>query len=406
MKQRVLIVNKFYYRRGGDCVCAINLANLLREQGHEVAEFAMRYPENLPSRWSSFWPKEVSFSGGASGKIAAVRRVFGGEGVKRDFTRMLDEFRPHIVHLHNIHSYISPIVARLARKRGIPVVWTMHDYKLVCPSYSCLRDGQPCELCFTDINNVVTKRCMKGSLAASLIAWGEAKRWSRKLMQKWTDRFICPSHFMARKLAEGGFAENKLVTICNFIGPEAASLFSRLAASGHSASREPYYCYLGRLSKEKGVDTLLAAASTLPFELRVAGDGPQAGELRERYAHCSNIRFLGHLEAAKAAELISRARLSVTPSECYENNPLSVIESLCAGTPVVGADIGGIPELIDPATGLIFPAGDVAALRTAIDTAWHTDYDYKSIADASLRRFSAVNYYSLITQLYDEVTRR
>lgn len=406
MKQpRVLIVNKFYYRRGGDCVCTINLERLLRARGHDVAVFAMRYPLNEPSPWESYWPPEVDFGGGPADKLAAVRRTLGLGDVRRCFARMLGDFRPDVVHLNNIHSYLSPVVGALARHAGIPVVWTLHDYKLICPSYLCLRSGRVCEECFASAgarkSRLIATRCMKGSLAASAVAYVEARRWSAPRLSRFTSRFICPSDFMARKMEQGGYDPAKLVTLCNFIDPDMERAYRQLLDSGTlSRMREPYYCYVGRLSAEKGVATLLEAASRLPYELRVAGDGPLAAELRSRYASARNIRFLGRLDGHGVRSLLASARLSVMPSECYENNPLGVIESLCAGTPVVGASIGGIPELLDHASGLLFDSGSASGLTHALGRAWNTAYDHAAIAVASLQRFSAAAHYTSLADIY------
>ncbi len=397
MKQRVLIVTKFYYRRGGDCVCALNLERLLRDNGHEVAVFAMQYPENEPSEWSRYWVPEVDFSGGGKAKIQAVKRTLGYGGVKAAFQRLLDDFHPDVVHLHNIHSYLSPAVAQLARKSGTRVVWTLHDYKLLCPSYSCLREGQPCELCYRQKRNVLTRRCMKGSLAASAVAWLEAKKWNRSKLQRYTQTFICPSDFMARKMAQGGFDKSKLVTLSNYIEPSLAEAYAKIDLDGKPRD---YYCYIGRLSPEKGVTTLLEAASRLPYKLKVAGDGPLAEELRERYGDCQQIEFLGRISGSEVLELLSGARLSVMPSECYENNPLGVIESLSAGVPVVGAEIGGIPELIAPGCGLTYTSGDADALTEAIKSAWAADYDREAIRTLALGNFSPATHYHHLLDIY------
>lgn len=405
MKPRVLLVNKFYYRRGGDCVCVLNLEEMLRARGHEVAVFAMRHPENLPSPWESYWAPEVGFAGGAGAKLNAVSRTMGFGSIRRRFRRILRDFRPDVVHVHNIHSYLSPVVVRIAHDAGIKVVWTLHDYKLLCPSYACLRDGSPCELCFGRKGQVLATRCMKGSLAASAVAYAEALRWNRSVLSRMTSGFICPSRFMKEKMAQGGFPQEKLTVLCNFLAPEMASRMERNAVGGHTREREPYYCYVGRLSVEKGVGTLLQAAAGLPYELRVAGDGPLAEELRAKYAHCGNIRFLGRLDAEGVEKLLASARLSVLPSECYENNPLGVIESLCCGTPVVGARIGGIPELISEDTGVTYPSGDVEALRASIARAWTTDFDHGGIATRSLLRFSATAYYKALCTIYSDQPR-
>lgn len=137
---KVLLVNKFYYYRGGDCICTINLEALLKENGHEVSVFAMQFSENLPTPWSKYFPSEIKFKPGI-GMIEAFTRPFGTNEVKTKFNALLDDFCPDIVHVHNIHSQLSPIVIEIAHKRGIKVVWTLHDYKLLCPRYDCLRNN-------------------------------------------------------------------------------------------------------------------------------------------------------------------------------------------------------------------------------------------------------------------------
>ena len=397
MKQRVLLVNKFYYRRGGDCVYLLNLEEMLRSRGHEVAVFAMDYPENSPSEWSQYFAPEITFQGGALQKIKAVGRTLGIGDINAAFTSVLDKFKPDVVHLNNIHSYLSPQIARIARRHGIKVVWTLHDYKLICPSYSCRCHGEICERCFTDKSQVVKQRCMKGSLGASLIAWLEAQKWDTSALSTAVDSFICPSEFMAAKMAQGGFPKGKIVTLNNFIAPE---MWEKCSSAPVNTDRDDYYCYVGRLSEEKGVETLLKTASRLPYRLKIAGGGPLAEELKKRYAGCDNIEFLGHLDGDGVNRLLAAARFSVVPSEWYENNPFSVIESHCAGTPVVGANIGGIPELIDDTDGITFMSRDTESLEDAIQEAWNMTWDYKKISRKALARFSPEQHYIALHKIY------
>ena len=394
-KKRILIANKFYYPRGGDCIVAMNLERLLKEQGHEVAVFAMQYPENVDSGWNSYYASQVDFAGSLGGKLCAAKRLMGHGDIKAAFTRILDDFNPHIVHLHNIHSYLSPVLAKLAKRHGCRVVWTLHDYKLVCPSYACLLNGKPCEQCIGHGKmHVLKNRCMKGSLAASALAYIEARKWNRNVLERYTDAFICPSHFMAGKMHKDGFNQEKIHVVCNHIDSNKLALFNSL-----SASREDYYAFVGRLSAEKGVETLLNVASKLPYTIKVAGDGPLKEELEQRYSN-SNILFLGHQNAEQVAELLSKARFSVVPSEWYENNPLSVIESLCAGTPVVGARTGGIPELLDKSCGITFMPGISEELTTAINQAFTTNWHYNSIKEVSIKRFSAKEHLNQVLNIY------
>ena len=205
MAQRVLLVNKFYYPRGGDCVVTMATERLLREHGHEVAVYAMRYPENVSSTWEGYFAEQVAFDGGISGKLRAVQRMLGRDGIADGFARILDDFQPDVVHLHNIHSYLSPVVAQVAHERGCRVVWTMHDYKLVCPSYSMLAGGKPCQRCVEGgPRGVLVTRCMKGSLSASAMAWLEAKQWSRERLEQWVDAYVCPSEFMRQMMCPRG----------------------------------------------------------------------------------------------------------------------------------------------------------------------------------------------------------
>ncbi len=394
---KILIVNKFYYPRGGDCICAMTLERLLRENGHKTAVFAMDYPENIDSGFNRYFAPEVSFSGGIGNKLKAASRIFGGAGVKKAFAKLLTDFRPDIVHFNNIHSYLSPVIVEMAKKAGAKTVWTLHDYKLVCPAYSCLSNGKICEDCIGgNKRNVLSKRCMKGSRAASFLAWQEAGKWNVSRLEKATDCFICPSTFMASKMKQGGFSEEKLKVVCNFADPEKTRNLTV------STERKPYYAYVGRQSDEKGEETLQKAAVQFPYPLKIAGGGPLEDDLRMRFGRCENIEFLGMQNTQQVKELLSNARFSVIPSEWYENNPLSVIESLCTGTPVVGARIGGIPELVTPGNGLLFRSGHVDSLVNSIAVAWESAFDYQNIAKEALQRFSTQRYLKEILAAYND----
>ena len=388
---RVLLVNKFYYRRGGDCIAMMNTEALLRERGHEVKVYTMSHPSNVDSANMLGAAREVHF-GSLPDKVRYLWRMMGWDDVPRQFAAMVAEFRPDVVHLHNIHSYLSPALARVAHEHGARVVWTMHDYKLICPVYTLLHDIQPCEQCLTHPNAVLRNRCMKQSLAASVAAWVEARRWSLKKLTQWTDAFVCPSEFMATMLRKGGIPADKLHVIPNFM-PNVEQTPSAAPVAGR-------YCYIGRLSPEKGVRTLVTVARELPYDLMIAGDGPLADELRELCSAPSNIHLLGQLDAHKVKELIASSQFTVVPSEWYENNPLSIIESHCAGRPVVAADMGGIPELIDEHNGILFTAGDHDALRRAITKAMGTHWNHETIAQRAQERSSPQNHYQALTQIY------
>lgn len=398
-KQRVLLVNKFYYPRGGDCIQMMGVERLLRQHGHEVAVFSMQYPENNPTEYSRYFPEKVDFSGGVKARLAAAARIFGYGGVKARFEKLLRDFTPDVLHLHNIHSYISPVVAEIAKKHKIPVVWTLHDYKPACPAYSCLSGGKPCEKCFSDKTNVLRYRCMKASMAASILAYLEAEVWNIKRLCRSTDTFICPSRFMRQAMIRAGIPSDKLEVLNNFINETEDAPMLQSIVPGEK--REEYYCYVGRLSEEKGVSTLIKAAAMLPYKIKIIGTGPLYDYLIKKY-QTPNIEFLGFQEHAETLRLLSKARFSVMPSECYENNPLGVIESLCVGTPVVGSDIGGIPELINKTNGKLFTPFHPDSLRQTIE-AVHNDtrFDYAKIAEEAQIRFSSGTYYKKIIEIYD-----
>ena len=399
MAKRVLLVNKFYYPRGGDCVVVLNTEALLRENGVEAQVFAMEYPQNLPAHYQDSFASKVNFGGGMGNQWRALQRTLGRGDVQECFKAVLDDFKPDVVHLHNIHSYLSPVVGELAHKRGMRVVWTLHDYKLLCPRYDCLLGGKPCEKCFKGAKmNVLVHKCMKNSLPASGVAWLEALKWNRRKLEKNTDVFLCPSEFMAEKMVAGGFDPAKVKVLNNFLDPTKLKQYQ---AIDNNAAREDYYCFVGRLSSEKGIEDLLDVAAHLPYSLKVAGSGTLEPAMRIKYAACSNIEFLGMLDAPDVARLLAGARFSIVPSQWYENNPLSVVESLCAGTPVAGSNMGGIPELIDSSNGIVFQPYDKETLSTAITMSMAREWNHAAIARQALERFSPASHtHTLMKEIY------
>jgi len=388
---KILLANKFYYRRGGDCIYMLNLEKLLKAHGHEVAVFAMDYPENMDTPWKKYFPKNMS-------KLMAFTRPFGSHEVKSTFKKLLDDFKPDVVHLNNVHTQLSPVMAELAHQRGIKVVWTLHDYKLLCPRYDCLKNGNTiCETCFKgDKKACLDNKCMKGSKLASFIGYKEAIVWNRERLEASTDVFICPSQFMADKMVQGEFSKSKMQTLCNFIDVEKCKFSSTDGTDDVELlpKKEDYYCFIGRLSHEKGAKSLIEAANQLPYKLVIIGGGPLMDELKS-VAH-TNIEFVGFKQWNDIKQLVGKARFSVIPSEWYENNPLSVIEAQCLGTPVLGANIGGIPELTD----YTFSSGNIADLKTKIEKMWNLEFDYQQIASDAQHRYDAETYYDKLINIY------
>lgn len=396
---KILLVNKFYYRRGGDCIYTLNLEELLKAHGHEVSVFAMQHPDNLPNKWSHFWPSEIEVRS-SSNIMETLVRPFGSNEVKRKFREMLDNFQPDVVHANIIHTHLSPIIMEIAKARGIRTVWTMHEYKLLCPRYVCFNEGKTCELCFLhggfkrwyDLLGCVRYKCMKGSLAYSLIGYMEALCWNPLRLQNMTDAFICPSQFMAETMARGGFSSSKIHVIPHYINTGKCDVNNYI--------KDDYYCYFGRLSEEKGLHTLIDAANKIPERnLVIVGDGTMRSDLQDRALE--HIRFVGALEWNGLKQVVSRARFTVVPSEWYEVGPLTALESLCLGTPVLGARIGNIPLLIDePTTGLTFKSGDVEDLYSQIRQMFGMNFSYEEVAVTSRIRYDAETYYNRLMAIY------
>lgn len=392
---KILIVNKFYYQRGGDCTAALSLEQLLIEKGNKVAIFSMQHPSNIKSEWDKYFPSYINISSGKiKDKIYAAIRIFHSREVKNKFTKLLDDFNPDIVHLHNIHSYLSPIICQIAHNKGYKVVWTLHDYKLICPSYTCLRESKPCEYCFTNKWNVIKYKCMKKSFSASILAWGEIIFWNKTLLQKYTHSFICPSHFLKIKMIAAGYSDKKLKVLHNFIYKNKNFCFEK----------EDYYCYIGRLSEEKGVDTLLNVAMQLPFKLKIVGSGPLLEYFKSKY-YSPNIEFTGQLSSNQVDILIKKARLLVMPSLWYENNPFSIIEALYFGTPILGSNIGGIPELIKEGdNGFLFQPGNTKDLKDKIIKSFEyfdKTYNFEKISIKAQEKFSRDMFYTNLINIYN-----
>lgn len=393
--KRVLIANKFYYNRGGDCIASISLEQLLKNRGHEVAFFSMNHPQNYPSDWTSFFPSQVDFqSKGLIAKLQAASRIFHSKEVEQKFTQLIQSFKPDILHLNNIHSQLSPLIGEIAHKQGIKVVWTLHDYKLICPNYTCLSYGKICESCLhAGVSHVWKKRCMKGNLPASILAYFEASYWHKERLIKQTDCFISPSSFLASKMKEGGFPSHKIQVLPNF---------SSRALPIERGTKQNYFCYVGRLSHEKGLITLIHAAQQSSYPLVIVGTGPLEEELKRLCDRNDLISFVGYKEWNELHRIISQARFMVVPSEWYENNPLSIIEAHSLGTPVLGANIGGIPELINAQNGMLFEAGNTGDLQEKIQQMFDREFNYSDICSSAREKYSAERYYNKLMEIYEQ----
>ena len=379
---RILLVNKFHYRKGGAETYYLTVGSELERMGHEVAYFSMRHPDNLPCEWDKYFVTQREYNNVRNPLQAArdgVALIYSPEA-KRNFQALCEEFRPDVVHLNNVHRQItlSILDAPYLRENKVPVFYTAHDYVTVCPGYLMLDgDGHVCDACLEDgrYRHCIEGRCVKGSRAKSALAAMEASFNRAHKSNRRIDRVIAPSRFMRSKLIEGGWPEDKVVFLQNFA--DDAILDRATNAGADATDREnPYLLFFGRLSVEKGVDTLLrafdAALPSLPQNMRlvVVGDGPDAAEfkaLASSLGCASRIEFAGYQTGGALQAYVERASLAIASSRWRENMPYSIVEAFAAGTPVVGTDIGGIPELVkEGKTGFICEPGDVQSMADAI----------------------------------------
>jgi glycosyltransferase involved in cell wall biosynthesis len=363
----VLQANKFHFVKGGAERYYLDVSRRLRARGHTVIPFAMRHARNEPSEFERYFVSEVDYHGsmGTLHKLrAAARSVYSRETVRRIGDLVAHE-RPQVAHLHNIYHQISPALIQALDHQGVPMVQTLHDYKVICPGYLFMAGGQICECCRGGrYHNAIARRCLLDSRGASLVGAVEAyvHRWLRTYEK--VRFFLCPSQFMLEKMAEYGVARERLVHLPYFLPLEEYR-------PGYE--RSSYFIYLGRLSREKGVATLLAALRLRAGALltcRILGEGPLEEQLRRQAAEwgLGNVEFSGYLQGEALHAMIRGAAFTVVPSEWYENLPFAVLESFALGTPVVGARIGGIPEMVlDERTGLTFTMGDSRDLAATLE---------------------------------------
>lgn len=405
---KILMCNSFHYLRGGAERCFFELTELLRAEGHSVIPFCMEHERNLPSDYSDYFFSHIDFpttleKPGIGPKVTVLERVIYSREANQKIRRLIEATKPDIAHIHGIAHETSPSILPAIKSYGIPIVQTLHDYKLVCPNTTFMAEGSVCEACKGHkYYNVVRHRCKRGSLAASLLAGIEAySHHFTQIYEKNVDLFISPSQFLKEKVEEFGL-QTPVVHLPNFINMDEFVPTEEIG---------DYFVFCGRLVQQKGIRTLVEAMKEIKeSHLFIAGDGELEGELRAYVAEhdINNVTFLGHLSKAEIIPLVQKAAFMVTPSEWYENNPMSVIEAFASGTPVIGARIGGIPELvIDGETGFLFEPGNVNELVERInkllenrDTLTHMGHRCR--AHVENHNSPSIHYQGTL-QLYDEL---
>jgi glycosyltransferase involved in cell wall biosynthesis len=356
---KILIVHKYHYFRGGAFKNADTLAKLLISKGHDIMHFSMHHPKNLKYKYEKYFVPHIDFleelnKKNFKSKIKVLKNMFYSKISRDKFKEALNFFKPDVIHLHNIHKHLTISILYEAKKRNIPIIWTLHDCSLICPNYVFLSHDKICEKCKNNKFSPLFEKCVKDSFQASLISTFERLFNDFLKIDNKIDAYISPSKFIINKYEEFGYDKKKFNYLPNFYPISNKNIKKQF--------KEKYFIYLGRISQEKGINTLCKAAKMTKINLKIIGDGPLLKNLKEKY-ESKNIKFLGYKTGNELKILRQNAWFTILPSECFENNPYAIIESFSDGVPVIGSKIGGIPELIkDEKNGYLFESKSVKVL--------------------------------------------
>jgi glycosyltransferase involved in cell wall biosynthesis len=376
---KVVVANNYYYLRGGCERVMFNDIQAMSAHGIDIVPFSATDPENVPTPYSSYFVPGADIRATSQlRRIEAAADAIHCGRTAAAFDKLLTETKPDVIHCHNIYGRLSTSILAVAKRRNIPTVLTVHDYKVVCPAYVALKKGKPCSDCIDGhYYRCAVNRCHKGQLGASVIYSIEAY-WARLTGNYGAvSAFLCPSHFIAGLIRQSGIEEERVVYHANSVEPD-----------DYAPSYEgKYVLSVGRLSHEKGLPTFLEAMIGTNIPVRIAGTGPMEASLKEMAEKDGgSIVLEGHCGGARLAELYRNAAFVVVPSEWYENAPMSILESFAYGKPVIGTRIGGIPELITEGEhGYLVESGAKDQLRTAICRLWN-DREAQGIMGRQARR--------------------
>jgi len=386
---KILLVNKFLYPKGGDAISTINTGKLLSAKNHKVIFWGMEHPSNSDYSYKDYFVSNIDFNKPMSfaQQLKATLRILYSLEAKRKIEELVEIEEPDIVHLNNFAHQISPSILHILKKYNIPSVMTMRDYKLVCPVYTMLSNGKPCEKCkdgkyYQCLINI----CAKDSRLKSLLNAAEMYLHHKILhIYDLIQIFIAPSLFLKNKIEEMGL-KRKIVFLPNFVNVEDFK--------PEFNWQENSIVYFGRLSGEKGLFTLIEAMKGVDVNLKIIGEGSlkERLELKVKGESKNNVCFLGYKSGEDLKNKIKKSMFVVLSSEWYENNPRTVLEAFALGKPVIGSRIGGIPELVkDGETGLTFEPGNVEDLRDKIEYFINSPYGITEMGK-NARRFVEENF--------------
>jgi len=366
------MINKFFYPKGGSETYMFLLSDLLRQAGHQVIDFSMQDPKNLPSAYSQYFIKHIDFNkreGLIRDLFKACHLLYSFEA-KKKLKQLIQKEKPDVAHIHNFNFQLTPSILQILKKYKIPVVWTLHDYKVICPNYRLFTQGNVCERCKVyKYYNCFTHKCLKNSWSLSFLAMLEMYLHKIVLASyKSVSCYLAPSKFLAAKVLNWQLPKDKVKQL--YYSLDLAK-FKPSEAVGEGL------VYIGRLVEEKGILTLLEAIKQLPdINLKIAGSGPQLPEI-ERFIESyslANVQLVGYKSGEELRNLISQAKLVMAPSLWYENNPLAILEAFALAKPVIGSNLGGIPELVkDGQTGYLFKPGSADDLAQKIKSLYYNN---------------------------------
>jgi glycosyltransferase involved in cell wall biosynthesis len=385
---KVVLVHNSYQQPGGEDVVFKREGDLLKAAGHDVLEYVRTNSEI----------EDYSIVR----RLTLLGRTVWATDSHRDFTLLLQQHKPDVVHVHNTFPLISPAIYSACRHAGVPVVQTLHNYRLLCPGSNFFRDGRPCEDCLTgSLWQGAVHGCYHNSrLETAAVALMLGVHRARKTWTELVDSYIVLSAFSRSRFIQAGLPDELITVKPNFVDSDP----------GKREGDGSYVLFVGRLDPEKGAPTLLKAWRQLPAEmsLRIVGDGPAKAELMTMTQDSPNISFSGWLSESQVFEAMKGARFLVFPSEWYENLPLTIIEAFACGLPVVASNLGAMQELVEHGrTGLLFQPGNADDLARIIGQAWQQRELMQRMGDEARREYeakysSAVNYRQLI-EIYQHV---
>lgn len=400
---KILMVNKFLYPRGGSESYMLKLGSEYEKQGHTVQYFGMFDEKNTVSNSVGMYTSNMDFHSTGLARFLYPFKIIYSREAKKKLGKVLDDFKPDIVHMNNINFQLTPSIIYAVKKRGIPLVQTVHDYQMICPNHLLysFEENKPCTRCIKGSKlNCIKHSCIHGSKVKSIL--GVVEAWLYKALKTYrkVDLYICPSRFLENKLKTASdIYEGKTFTIHNFI--DKAENIPKIEC-------EPYIVFVGRLSKEKGVELLAECAKLLPeYKFKIAGTGPDGEVLK----NIENAELLGFVSGGSLTALMGNAKILLAPSVCFENNPLSILEANSMGVPVVTMNSGGMAELVeDGVTGTLVPEASAECLAQKIkDTLENDDY-YAKIKENSEKTsgeiLTADRYSEILISEYEKLINR